>query len=180
MHAEYPEISEIPNDVVSRTIYLESREKGNSHRFAAMCAHRSGPAFKGLNQNLLQGRWRDMGLDDSRVPEAYLKEAARAGVSTAGKVYIRGLARRWADPEAWVSSADDVRDVAKRHNLTVTGAVNYTPPERDPEPEDQDFRLADDIVQEIMEEKVRENPELARNVETLREEVVEKHGLPRN
>lgn len=51
-------------------------------------------------------------------------ELRAMGGSTAGKVYLSGLAAYPGDPKAWISDKSDVLRVAEERNYTVSGMTN--------------------------------------------------------
>lgn len=106
-------------------------------RWAAMVALQQPPGTSGTDRAFLEGRQNNEQLNDMpRRQAAYVaREARQAGISISGKYYCAGIAdkRGWKDPEAWVTSNDDVLKVAKKRRLHVTGNVNYDPGEAPPQ-----------------------------------------------
>jgi hypothetical protein len=108
--------------------------------------------------------------------------AKRAGIDTANRYYMGGLGR-YDDPHAWVSTVDEVREVARKKNLTVSGAVSVKGTPVDPP---KPIPIAPDIERNIMteyihrdpvlREKVRRNPQKA--LPALQEKVRAKHAKP--
>lgn len=129
-----PEIAE--SSLAVQKHYLAMIEDGQSERWAEMCALQQAPRTHGTERTWNEGRGAGQWLDDMPKRQAtyMLKEAQQAGISTSGKYYCSGIADRrgWCDPAAWVSGPDDVKNVAKKRNLEVRGAVNHTPVQKDP------------------------------------------------
>ncbi len=170
---------ELREDWVKTALYILYREGGMDAVFAAMNACRRAPGAANSDRNFNEKARRRMnGMSQTNLSKI-VRIAQQAGIRTQGKFYVGGLGR-YNDPAAWVSTSDDVLDVAKRRNLTVQGAVKHqgheVPP---PKPK----RLADDLVNRYVKkrlasepatrEKVKKNPKYLREV---REQVIDKHG----
>jgi putative FmdB family regulatory protein len=81
--------------------------------------------------------------------------AQRAGVSTAGKVFMPSLCRqgRVFDPQAWVGDTSDIRRAANAANVNVKGScVNVQQPPMATEM--RPYRVADDIVERKVDETI--------------------------
>jgi hypothetical protein len=144
--------------------YMDCRMNGESRKMAAMFATRS---FPGLKTDSIFNEGRFSG-DSGRisVEQQWLRaKAEEAGVSTAGKYYMRGLADFPGDPTAWVSDRSDVLRIAKAKNMTVHGYVEHQAREVEPTP---DVPLADDIVEREVDEVMSYGLNIPR--EQLREE----------
>lgn len=143
-------------------------------RWAEMCALQVAPGTKGTERAFMEGRNNNEQLDGMPVKQAqYItKEARSAGINISGKYYCGGIAdsRGWRDPEAWVSSNDDVLKVAKKRRMMVTGSVNYDP---GPAPPKRKL-ISDSIVNDLVAREKRKNP--SAKVGELREKVIEKHA----
>jgi hypothetical protein len=167
------DIQDAPRSVQKE--YLELVAKGNSPRFAEMLALQQPPGVKGTDRAFMEGRLNNQQFNDMPPIQArYVKKAAEsAGVSVAGKYYCAGIAdsRRWRDPEAGVSGVDDVKRVAAKRRLHVTGSIEYTPP---PSAPPQRISLAEDIIKDEMKRYKKANPK-AKDGE-LREQIIEKHA----
>lgn len=169
----YPVISDDP-EVQAR--YVQLRARNQSHKLAEMLATRKTCMATGLDRSFLEGKHQNHGLPDGFVGEKMLERARKAGINPHGKVYISQLARNGkgpTDPQAWVSGVDDVRDTCKRRGLKCEGAVKTSGAE--PPPPVQ-CRLAEDLVQEMMNKELKQSPGKAADLRTLREEVIERHG----
>jgi hypothetical protein len=105
------------------------------------------------------------------VGEEYVNKALAAGVNPTGKYYSGSLARYPGDPRAWIDSLGDVRRVAAERGLSVQGAVNIEPPEPVRAAEPQPYRVAPEIVQAKVAERLAEQPELAMKREEVTHEV---------
>lgn len=154
--------------------YIRMVESGQNPRFAEMCALQSPPGTQGTDRAFMEGRCNNQQLDDMPARQAkYISDEARqAGINISGKYYCGGLAdhRMWKDPEAWVSSNDDVLRVAKKRRMMVTGSVNYDPGPAPP----QRKLISESIVKDLMRREKKKNPS-AKTAE-LREKVIEKHA----
>jgi len=105
--------------------YEESRELGESHAIAEMCAFRKGPSLE-TDTTFSRGFGHDPfgGHVNPLAKKRYLAEAKRARINTSGKRYMSGLAAYPGDPKAWVSSKSDVRKVCEERGWGCEGAVN--------------------------------------------------------
>jgi hypothetical protein len=108
--------------------YISMMEDGQSESFSLMCSLGQPPGTQGSDRAFMERRCNSEWLDDMPPHQArrILREAKAAGIDTAGKFYMSGLAdkRGHADPEAWISDRSDVERVARKRNLTVEGSVN--------------------------------------------------------
>jgi hypothetical protein len=162
---DFPLISPNPN---VQAFYEKMCMQGQSHNMAEVLATRSFPGFT-TNDTFLKGKKTGDQFDDCPVVGQYYREVAEsAGVSTTGKVYLRGLANFPGDPRAWVSDKDDVLRVCKERGWSCEGVVNYTPPELPPSP---DVKLAPDLVEREVRERLEENPDA--NPEDIRDTVTQ-------
>jgi hypothetical protein len=86
---------------------------------------------------------------------------------------------KYHDQRAWVSTIDDVRDVAKANpHLTMSGLVNQKGRQTE---EVNKVELAEDLVQNLMHTylqnpKEREAAKKVNGMQALREKVIAKHG----
>lgn len=164
---------EMPQSVISagreaQELYRTSLANGASERFAEMCALQTPPGTRGSDRAFMEGRCNNQQLDQMPARQAkwLVREAREAGINPSGKYYVGGLAdhRGWKDPEAWVSSVDDVKRVARKRNLHVEGAVKHTghevPPKRKV------------LSERIIKEEMRRNPGMSR------EQIIEKRAHP--
>ncbi len=171
--------SEIWSDMTKLAVYVQCREQGVEKEFAAMRACRRACGTKNMDRTFNEGarrRMDGMGKNGERL----VKIAQRAGISTQGKFYVGGLGR-YTDPNAWVSTADDVLTVAKERNLTVTGVINHQG--HDVPPPKMTTKLAPDIMRRYLKayysrepalrERVRRNPKALRE---LKERITHTHA----
>ena len=154
--------------------YQRSVAAGSSERFAVMVALQTPPGTSGSDRAFMQGRMNNQQLDEMPAHSArwMVKEARKAGINISGKYYCGGIAdhRGWKDPEAWVSSNDDVLNVAKKRRMSVSGSVNYDPGPAPP----QRKILSERIIKEEVAKAKRHNPR-AKSGE-LREQIIERHA----
>ncbi len=98
---------------------------------------------------------------------------------SANDAYMPALANFPGDPAAFVSMAGGeghARKVCAERGedcLRRDGSYIYRAPKRDRKPPK---RLADDLVDRVVAEKVKQDPSLARRTKDLRNEVIEAHG----
>lgn len=154
--------------------YRQMIRDGQSERFAIMCSLQIAPGAKGTDRAFMEGRMNNQQFDGMPTRQAnyVIRDARKAGINISGKHYVAGLAdkRRWCDPEAWVSSNDDILKVAKKRQLTVTGSVNYDPPVQPP----KRVKLNERIVKREVARLQKMHP--TAKVGELRERVIEKHA----
>ncbi len=152
----YPVISK---DKAVQARYLRMRLDGQSHNMAEVLAVRKFPSFK-TDSTFNAGR--ENGSQFESCPQRgdwYKARATEAGVSTTGRFYSAALARFPGDPRAWISDRSDVLRVAKENGMTVSGDVNYTPPELPPE---ADLDIAADILERGVADFMAANPDSRR------------------
>lgn len=145
-------------------------------RWAEMCALQCPPGTKGTDRAFNQGRYNQQQFDDmpKLMAERMLREARAAGISTAGKQYVGGLADKRAhqDPEAWVDSTADIVRVARKRNLTVEGIVSHkgtpVPPKR--------RALSERVIREEMRHYRKMHPKMKAG--EMREMIIDKHAHP--
>jgi hypothetical protein len=142
-----------------------------------MCALQEPPGTKGSDRAFMEGRLNQQWLDGMPKKQAatLLREAAAAGISTTGKVYVGGLAdgRAHRDPMAWVDSTADILKVARARNLTVDGAVRH---QGQPMPPTRKV-LNERIIQEELPKYQKRHP--GKKPAELREMIVNKHAHPK-
>lgn len=168
---------EYPPEVLAagpQALNLYEKALPYGERWAAMVALQQPPGTKGTDRAFLEGRQNNQQLDDMPVRQAQYvaRDAKKAGISITGKYYCAGIAdkRGWKDPEAWVTSNDDVLRVAQKRRLHVTGSVNYDPGEAPP----KRTLLSESIIKDELRKEKRKNPK-AKTGE-LREKIIEKHA----
>lgn len=168
---------DIPPEVAAagrEAIDTYKRALPHGERWAVMCALQEPPGARGTDRAFMEGRYNNQQLDGlpDRQAKWLAREARAAGINITGKYYCGGIAdgRGWKDPEAWVSGVDDVKRVAQKRRLMVTGAVEYDP---GPAPPKRKL-LADDIVAEAVNKEMRRNPKAKPG--EVREKVLAKHA----
>lgn len=163
----------------ARSHYVRMIEDGQSPRFAEMCALSSPPCVHGTDTSIMRGRQDGNWMDalPQKQAEWMLKEAKAAGINTAGKYYMSGIAdsRAHCDGEAWISGKDDILRVAKARKLHVQGQVNYDPPALG-EPPKRRNAMNPKLVRELARQEMRSEPGLTLSAASSR--VKEKHSLP--
>ena len=159
--------------------YRRSLAAGGTEKFAAMCALQIAPGSKGSDRAFMEGRMNNQQLDGMpRLQAEYMvRDARKAGINISGKYYCGGLAdgRAWRDPEAWVSSNDDILRVAKKRGKSVSGSVNY---DAGPAPPPKRVALNERIIREEVAREKRLNPGI-KDTRALREKIIEKHAHPK-
>jgi len=160
--------------------YVKCRLEGTSHKLAEMFATRSFPGLKGTDSIFTEG-WFSSDKDANPYEQPWLiAQAEAAGVSTAGKKYMKGLADYPGDPTAWVGSQADVLAVAKAKNMTVHGYVEHEGYRPDmPSPDElasRPYKVADDLIEHEVDDLLGDTPvsdqvrnEVASQVRDLRE-----------
>ncbi len=119
--SNWPFVSRHP---VVQAAYEESREAGESHNIALMCACRQGPGLS-TDTTFTRG-FASQPFDGPVNPfvhKRYAAMARKAGVSISGKRYMSGLARYPGDPKAWVSDRSDIKKLCERRGWGCEGAV---------------------------------------------------------
>jgi hypothetical protein len=140
--------------------YLQMIAEGQSPRWAEMCALQQPPGTQGTDRAFMQGRldgnWMD-GLPE-RQAKWMAKEAKAAGINISGKYYMGGLAdkRGHLDPESWVDSVADIKRVAIKRNLNVSGIVKVEGREVEPTTVD----LNPKIARSLAKKEIAKNPKL--------------------
>lgn len=174
-----PRSKEIPPEVLrAGRDAVETYERALPHgeRWALMCALQVPPGTKGTDRAFNQGRYNQQQFDDmpKKMAERMLREARQAGISTAGKQYVGGLAdkRAWTDPEAWIDSTADILRVARKRNLTVEGIVSHKGTQMPPKRE----VLSEKIIAEELPRYKKLNP--GKKNDDLRQMIIEKHAHP--
>lgn len=163
--------------------YVKMVESGQSPRFAEMCALQQPPGTQGTDRAFMEGRMAGQWMN--RIPkkdvEVMLREAKSAGISTAGKFYMGGIAdkRGYRDPEAWVDSAADVLRTCKKRDYEIHGIVDYVPPVKAP-PKEVDINPR--ILREHVREELKLHPNLSKQdaIEKVKDRIVPKYKRKKN
>lgn len=177
------EVAQLPLE--QQTFYWSMVEKGESPRFALMCACRRAPLTRQSDKTFCKKRREIMESGKSGMKpwmlDRYLKLAKDAGISTQGKFYVGGLGRP-TDPMAWVSTVDDAKTVCKLKNLNAEGLVEHT---AQPLPAPPRVEMAPDVRKAYVAQELAADPSLAATCKTsprkLREveaAVVARHAKP--
>lgn len=168
---------EIPQEVLNagyEAVQTYKKALPHGEKWATMCALQIAPGTKGSDRAFMEGRMNGQQFDgmNKNTAQWMIREAKAAGISVSGKYYCGGLAdkRRWQDPEAWVSSNDDVLRVAKKRRLSVSGTVNYDPGAAPP----KRTLISESIVRDEVARELRKNPKA--RVGEVRDKVIEKHA----
>lgn len=169
-----------------REIYAQAIANGESPMFAEMLACRQPPGTRGTDRAFLQGRQNQEDLNMPKwMRDQLTAQMRKAGISTAGKVYISSLARKkhevkpgepWGagDPYAWVSDLGEAKARCAALGREGWGAATVKASEvRPPTP---DVPLAEDIVQGKVAEAIALDPSKANRIDEVRHEVIEKHA----
>lgn len=171
--SQYPQVS--TNEFV-QAFYEELRERGESHNMADVLCHQRPPAanYSNTDRAFMHNFENDpVPFIPENLKGAVIENVEKAGIRARGKVYCGKLAdgRGPLDPEAWVGSVDDVKRVALKRNLTVTGAVTVqgTPVKSKPIP------LAEDLIQRHINEETIRRPKADKR--ELRQSIIEKHAM---
>lgn len=169
MTKTWPQISDDP---AVQAFYEASREAGESHNIAEMCALRQTPGSQ-TDREFMAGRMNGEQFAGNPALGNYYRRIAEAhGCSTTGKTYLSQLADFPGDPKAWVGSRADVEKVCLQTGAGCSGMVNVKVSEREPTPA---VDVADDILEERADKAIELDPGLAsKNRSDLKEEIKEK------
>lgn len=153
-----------PGEPGKQAFYEGMVKCGRSERLAEMLAAQSPPGLGLTRAGFMKGR-HDGGIADPEVDAHYRRMANAAGVSPVGKVYSSSLASFPGDPEAWVSSPSEVKEVAERKNLKLEGDISHTParyiaPVEGESVDDGEYVVAEEIVSDELELQADANPAL--------------------
>lgn len=164
----YPGLKEcflaFPGEPGKQAFYEGMVKCGRSERLAEMLAAQSPPGLGLTRASFMKGRHHG-GIATPEVDARYRQIAEAAGISPVGKVYSGCLASFPGDPEAWVSSPADVKEVAERKNLKLEGDISHTParyvaPVEGESVDSGEYHVADDIVSDELEIQAENNPAL--------------------
>ena len=150
--------------------YDECIANGCAPRLAEMLALRQFP-YSRTDREFLAGHCNGSQFEGKEeLGNRFRKAAKKAGVNTAGKVYLHQLAASPCDPKAWVSDRSDVKRVLKERGWSADGMVQHKEPLRDPTP---DIPIAADIVETYTQKEMAKDP--GQNRKKVREDVINKH-----
>jgi hypothetical protein len=183
---EYPEArqKELLDDLCKLGCYLSYREQGIPDWLAFPQAVRRAWGARYTDRAFGDHARQKMNAMHPYFRDRIVAIARKAGINTEGKYYLSGLGR-YDDPRAWVSTASDVLETARRDNLTVRGAVRHQAVPRG-EPESGPV-IAQDIEQSLVREYLQRDPALRAKVlrrpkkemPKLREQIRATHGKKR-
>ena len=168
----------------ARKHYRKLRKSGNSIVMAHMLAAKQAPQLHGDNDQAFTKTYRDkMENMPAWRRDWMISQAKKNGVAVDGKFKIPGLPP--SSPDAWCTSSQDAKSIYKKHNLAAEGIVNNTPVGDPVSPDEVKPRLASDIVDKIVQEKIDADPAIQEKVtrspkaiNELKEQVVAEHGRP--
>lgn len=168
MAGDYPIIS---LSIEVQKAYLEMRDNGVDHKLAEMLALRS-PPMSNTDREFWHGKCNGNQFEQTPwVGDAYRRQAEDCGVDPTGKVYISQLADYPGDPRAWVDGRGDVQRICEERGWGSTGSVNVKARnDLAPEP---DVAIADDIMQDLVEDKMEASPGIS--AQEAKEAVTSKH-----
>lgn len=150
--------------------FTEAEKARHGQNMRDMLDSGRGPVLV-TDNTFWQGQWER----NARLGAVHAEEARRAGVSTAGKVYISGLAEFPGDPRAWVDGRGDLKRICEEKGYGCKGAVNVEPVKTEPE----EIALAPDIVENEVQSILADHPEPQTvDVGELRQEVYDKRKPP--
>lgn len=172
----HPDIIAMGDEAVIR--FLEMVSRGTSPKFAEMLALQQPPGIGITNSQYLQdqNRWGRSILDrmngDQRAVERLRKNLKSHGYSLkSDDHYISTAARFSGDPEAIVNHHQTFDELEKRvegrRNAIESGEVK----------KQESVRLAPHIVERIRQQKIKENPDVAReDQKKVVAEIIDRHG----
>lgn len=169
--------ADLPGD--DRSVFEALKRRGNSPAMAMMLLSQQAPGLNGTDTGFSRQRG---GLERS-LPDRERAEmataAAKAGFSTAGKHHCSFLGSP-SDPGAWVSSASEAKEEAKRRRLNLSGLIETS---CEPAPPKPPVRLAPHLVKELTDAKIAGDPETRARIkekklkrQDVEAKVIEKHG----
>jgi len=160
-------VSELPYEIKNAPKHVQEHYKkvlamGYGERWALMTALRQPPGTRGTDRAFMQGRLDGNWMDGipPRQAKKMVREAKAAGIDISGKYYMGGLADRRGhlDPEAWIDSVGDIKRVARKRNLNVSGIVNIEGHEVEPTKP----ALNQKIVNRLAKQAMASNPKLTK------------------
>ena len=138
--------------------YDRLRSEGLSHNLAEMFALQT-PPMSNSDREFMEGRVNGNQFEKQAFVGDFLKAKAKAaGVNTAGKYYMHGLAAYPGDPRAWISDRGDVARIVAERGWGSEGSVKATV--RPAEGEASDIGVAEDIVESRAARLLQKNPEM--------------------
>lgn len=163
-------------------LYVISRRSGTNHEFAMMLANQKAPGIE-TNDTFWAGRKRfDQVFGEMYANDVRRRLSQRGVRLRENDEYMPELARFLGDPEAVVpfgGGRDYIRKLCEKRGWACEGAVRVKErePVSDPHAPENCVPIAPKLVDELIREKCRENPELRRKPKAeLREMVIAQHG----
>lgn len=170
---KYPEC-EVPELMCSRprmAFYLHLRKWGRNHNLALSfaCQQFAGTRTEAEffhGRHTLDAQFRG----NEKQLEAVVAAARKHGFTPSPTmIYDPGLARFMGDPEAFIPASGGlthVKNVLARRGMECSGGLGsgglMEVKARQPEKEPEAGRLAPDLVNELVNQQIQENPDLAR------------------
>ena len=184
-----PEVLQRSDEILGNTtrgdLYHESRLAGSDDKFAAICALRR--MARGMTDDVALGG----GLDsmsaiydrDPATATMIAANAARMGYRVKPTDhYLPTLAATMGDPAAFVNHGQGrshVKKVLQARNMSSTGGmVENQAHEPESDPHVPQHKLHPRIVNRILKQKIKQNPDLVRKSLTeLKSDIVATHGV---
>lgn len=139
--------------------YVAMRLDGCSHTLADMLVHRK-PPMSNTDREFLEGHCNGNQFESMpAIGNWYKRQAEAAGQDVKGKVYINSLAAFPGDPQAWVSGRGDLEAVVRERDWSCQGSSNIKGERKGEGP--ADTRVADDLVESKMIDRLEGDPTLA-------------------
>lgn len=112
--------------------------------------------IQGTDSQFLSGSQDDDGFGNDQMSRQIAYRKARAAGFTPTGRYISQIADELGDPKAWFSHKADVKRVCEERGYSCdgSGAKVKARPVDGPDPWDEPYRVADDIVQESVEKEL--------------------------
>ena len=150
-------IEQVSADPRVQRHYLLLRRRGFPHVHAKRLSHGKwlGIGVK-TDATFMHGRQHADEFDGNKVTRSMAEAKARAaGVNPNGKVYSAGLATEQYDPNAWIDSVSDVKRICNNNGWSCEGSVNVQgPPPATPPDHDEPYCIADDLVEEELDQRI--------------------------
>jgi hypothetical protein len=151
------EVAALPDH--QQAFYRMCVKKGQTPRMALMLASQQAAMMGGSDQAFNEGARRKMNKLPA-INQRIVDMAQKAGISTHGKYHMSSIGAP-TDPLAWCSTIEDAKYAIKAKGLSSRGLINYTAPEKPPQP---DIRIAPDIVDEELQRRLRSSDDLAKRL----------------
>ena len=163
-------------------LYDAAVERGETHRMAVMLALQQAPRV--MTDDVFLSGYGTLDKQfkgDERQIEWITKRAMQKGYTpNRNDVYNPLLVRPEVgvgDPQAFINSRSDIRRICEERGLPCEGAVTVKGREPTPPKPRNGKRLAPDLVEELYQQKVQEDPGLKhKNKREVQESIVDQHG----